>query len=47
MGSHGVEGKGGGKEKGNAGIADPGAAAAVAVSAAVGLDWLVPAGNIT
>lgn len=44
MGSHGGVGKGGGgKEKGKPGIADPGAAAAVAlVSAAGEVDWLVP-----
>lgn len=53
IGSHGAAGKGGGgKEKGNPGIADPGAAAAaaaaaddVAASAAAEVGWLVPKGN--
>ncbi len=43
MGSHGAVGKGGGgKEKGNPGIADPGAAAAAAASAVDEVGWLVP-----
>lgn len=46
MGSHGAVGKGGGgKEKGNPGIVEPGAAAAVAESAVDELGWLVPDGN--
>lgn len=46
MGSHGAVGKGGGgKEKGNPGIAGPGAAAAVAVSAVDEVGWLEPGGN--
>ena len=36
---------GGGKEKGKPGIADPGAAAAVDVSAVDNVGWLVPDGN--
>lgn len=43
MGNHGAVGKGGGgKEKGNPGIADPGAAAAAAVSVVDEVGWLVP-----
>jgi len=50
MGSQGAVGKGGGgKEKGKPGIADPGAAAGVVVSAVDVVGWLVPDGkrNIT